>query len=257
MMVSGYNVWERNLIVTEGIASFGNLRRKAEDGHRPLYRLGNWKKLERSVDKIRKAKNWYGKDTETVLFVQATENELLRKELQKEADCCGLKIKVVEKGGKSVKSILQRSDVAPQLNCGDETCVLCKTKEDGRCGKENCGYKVYCMACKDQPNQQGKIVPAEMHGETSRSAKVRCGEHYAALKRGRNSNLFEHLTEVHSGDTTVEFGFEVTGVFQRDILARQLDEAMRIEKFGGTRLNDKEEWVQPASVTVGAYRTTY
>ena len=48
-----------------------------------------------------------------------------------------------------------------------------------------------------------------------------------------------------------------TGVFVKDVLGRQLDEARRIERFGGTRLNDKEEWVQPASVTVGAYRSQF
>ena len=257
MLTSGYNIWERNLIVTQGIASFKNLIKMSEEGKRPLYRLGSWKKLERNIDKIRKTKTWYGKDTETVLFVQATKNELLRKELQREADKCGLRVKVVEKGGKSLKSLLQRSDISPQMSCGYEDCVICKTKEDGRCGKENCGYKIYCKRCKTQLNPQGELVPAEMHGESSRCARVRCGEHYAALRRGKNSNLFEHVRDFHNGDESVEFGFEVTGLFQRDTLGRQLEEAMRIESFGGTRMNDKEEWVQPASITVGAYRTQY
>ena len=56
---------------------------------RPLYRLRSWKKLERNIDKIRKTKTWYGRKTETVLFVQATKNELLRKnynEKQKNMD---------------------------------------------------------------------------------------------------------------------------------------------------------------------------
>ena len=143
------------------------------------------------------------------------------------------------------------------MSCGYEDCVICKTKEDGKCGKENCGYKIYCKRCKTQLNPQGELVPAEMHGESSRCARVRCGEHYAALRRGKNSNLFEHVRDFHNGDESVEFGFEVTGLFQRDTLGRQLEEAMRIESFGGTRMNDKEEWVQPASITVGAYRTQY
>ena len=111
--------------------------------------------------------------------------------------------------------------------------------------------------CKLQENLQGILVPAEMHGESSRCARVRCGEHYSALKRGKNSNLYEHIMDYHNGDQTVQFGFEVTGLFQGDTLGRQLDEAMRIESFEGTLLNDKDEWVQPASVTVGAYRTQY
>ena len=50
------------------------------------------------MTKIKKTKNWYEKNTETVLFVQATANEVLRKELQKEADGSGLKIKVFFSG---------------------------------------------------------------------------------------------------------------------------------------------------------------
>ena len=213
--------------------------------------------IQKGIQKIKKSKSWYGKSTETVLFVQATPNEELRKKVQKEADKSGLRIKVCEKGGRTIRSLLQRSDVSPQMSCGDDQCVICKTKETGRCGKENCGYKIYCKVCRDIPNAEGKIIPAEMHGETSRSSKIRCKEHHNALKRKKNSNLYEHLVEMHGGDETVEFGYEVTGVFMRDVLGRQLDEARRIERFGGTRLNDKEEWVQPASVTVGAYRSQF
>ena len=255
MLKSGYNQWERSIIVSEGMACVNNIKEKAQNGERPLYRIGEWKKLERGIRKIKKS--WYGKTTETVLFVQATPNEELRKKIQKEADKSGLRIKVCEKGGRTIRSLLQRSDVSPQMSCGDDQCVICKTKETGRCGKENCGYKIYCKVCRDNPNAEGKIIPAEMHGETSRSSKIRCREHYNALKRKKNSNLYEHLVDMHGGDETVEFGYEVTGVFMKDVLGRQLDEARRIERFGGTRLNDKEEWVQPASVTVGAYRSQF
>ena len=257
MLKSGYNQWERNIIISEGMSCVANIKEKVENGERPLYRMGEWKKLERGIQKIRKGKSWYGKSTETVLFVQATPNEELRKQVQLEADKSGLKIKVCEKGGRTIRSLLQRSDVLPQMSCGDTECVVCNTKEEGKCRKENCGYKIYCKACKINPDTDGKIVPAEMHGETSRSAKVRCKEHYNALKKKKNSNLYEHLIEMHGGDESIEFGYEVTGVFVKDVLGRQLDEARRIERFGGTRLNDKEEWVQPASVTVGAYRSQF
>ena len=56
-------------------------------------------------------------------------------------------------------------------------------------------YKIYCKVCKVNPNTDVKVIPAEMHEETSRSAKVR-------------------------------------RVFIRDILGRQLYEARRIERDG-------------------------
>ena len=46
----------------------------------------------------------------------------------------------------------------------------------------------------------------------------------------------------------MDFGYKVDRNFQCDILGRQLDEAMRIESEPGTLLNDKREWVRPATV---------
>ena len=50
------------------------------------------------------------------MFVQATPKEILKKAVQSEAESIGLKIKVIEKGGRDVKSILQRSDIQPVTN---------------------------------------------------------------------------------------------------------------------------------------------
>ena len=66
-------------------------------------------------------------------------------------------------------------------------------------------------------------------------------------KKKKNSNLWEHCVEAHGG-REVEFGYKVDRNFQCDILGRQLDEAMRIESEPGTLLNDKREWVRPATV---------
>ena len=150
MLASGYNNFERDMIVTEGIASFKNIKAKVDQRKRPLYRKGDWNKLERCIEKKIKAKMWHGKENVSVLFVQATPNEELRKLLQKEAEKAGLKIKVIEKGGRSIKSMLQKSDIEPQKSCGDINCVICKTKETGLCEIENAGYNIYCKKCKQQ-----------------------------------------------------------------------------------------------------------
>ena len=47
-------------------------------------------------------------------------------------------------------------------------------------------------------NNKGRIIPAEMHEEIARTAKVRCSEHHAALIRKKNSNLWEHVEELHN-----------------------------------------------------------
>ena len=45
-----------------------------------------------------------------------------------------MKIKVVEKGAKPVKSTLKKSNVAPQLSCGVQACILCKCARPNEMG---------------------------------------------------------------------------------------------------------------------------
>ena len=92
-----------------------------------------------------------------------------------------------------------------------------------------------------------------MHGETNRSARVRCLEHRAALMRGDNSNLWEHCVSKHQGQLA-EFGYKVTRNFHRDSLLRQIDEAWRLENEEGSLLNDKMEFVKPFGIQLRATR---
>ena len=69
----------------------------------------------------------------------------------------------------------------------------------------------------------------------------------------KNSNLWEHARDVHNGEK-VEYGYKVDKAFKDDVLARQLDEAIRIAGEGGNLLNDKFEWVRPAGVAISINR---
>ena len=64
-------------------------------------------------------------------FVQATPGEVLRKSVQREAKLSEVKVKVVEKGGTDIKSLLQHSDVQPMKSC------------IGQCSVENVRYRVH------------------------------------------------------------------------------------------------------------------
>ena len=182
---------------------------------------------------------------DSVLFVQATPGEALKKGIQSVCDQSGLKLKVVEKGGRSMKQILQRSDVVMGGGCGRIDCIVCKSDSRGLCSKEGVGYMVWCPICEEDGH------PARMHGETGRCARVRIAEHFDAMDQGRSSNLREHCEDVHDGER-VEFACKVTRVFM-DPLTRQLEEAMRIRGETGVSLNDKDEWVRPAGVRVTAH----
>ena len=112
---------------------------------------------------------------------------------------------------------------------------------------ESVGFTVICKECEES---EARTV---MHGETGRCARVRCNEHYDALVRKKNSNLWEQCLEVNGGKT-VDFRFNVANTFVRDPLTRQLDEARRIlqeaSRTDSTIMNDKLEWVRPAGVAI-------
>ena len=174
--------------------------------------------------------------------------EVLRKEIQKIMDDSGFKVRVVEKGGRQLKSILQRSDVEPQQCCMDGECPVCLTSPKGLCQMESVGYRIWCKACEEVG------VEARMDGETGRTARLRCKEHMKALRsETESSNLREHCDLMHGG-VQVEFGCEVVSRFPGDPLSRQIEEAVRIDHQRGISLNDKAEFVRPASVRMTASR---
>ena len=255
MLSSGYTEHERRVIVKEGLARVTNLKAKVSSGKRPLYRKATWRKEERGIQKKLKAKRWAG-SAESVVFVQSTPNEILKRSIQEVANESAFKIRVVERGGRTLKSMLQKSDIIPNKKCWDNNCPVCTTEEKGLCCHENAGYSIQCLTCWNDPNKVDKSVKERkyvMHGETNRTARVRCLEHKSALLRRDNSNLWEHCVAQHSGQQA-EFGYKVTRGFHRDSLLRQIDEAWRLENEEGTILNDKLEFVKPFGIQLKATR---
>ena len=104
---------------------------------------------------------------QSVIFVQATPGEILKKEIEGVMKRCGFRINVVERSGRSVMSMLQRSDVDPQIHCFDRNCPVCVTEGKGLNRKEGVGYKIWCLPCKELG------VDVIMHGEIGRIAADR------------------------------------------------------------------------------------
>ena len=180
------------------------------------------------------------------MFVQATPGELLKKEISKIMHESRLKVRVVEKAGRSIKSLLQRSDVSSSAVCLDDQCPICLTSEKGKCEMEGVVYRIWCTVCEERG------VNASMYGETGRTGKIRCKEHRDALLDVRkSSNLRDHCDSHHNGEV-VRFGYEVKKTFPLHPLKRQLKEAILIDDHIGPSMNDKREWMRPASVRISA-----
>ena len=252
MLISGYSRKERSIIIDEGLARVRNIRERVEMGIRPMYRMATWRTNERAIEKCVKAKKWAG-NVQSVLFVQATPGEILRKKVQEVADTVGIRLRVLKQGGRSIKSMLMKSDIKSTQKCWDP---ICQTEEKGKCNKENSGYSIKCKTCWEDPGKKDEPINKRryvMHGETSRSARVRCKEHKAALGRKKNSNLWDHCVLEH-GSVEAEFEYRVERCFHRDSLMRQIEEADRLECEQGSLLNDKMEFVQPYGLQVKATR---
>ena len=244
LLLSGYSQKEREIIVSEGVSRYTNIVKQAEGGSRPLYRSSEWQREKRAISRLVKMKTWSKSDS--VIFVQATPGEILKREVSKVIRESGFKVKIVEKGGRNIRSLLQKSDVSPATHCFDDSCPLCMTEGKGKCEVESVVYKIWCPVCKAEG------VDVSMYGETGRTGKIRCKEHRNALyDLKKSSNLREHCQRVHGGEF-IDFSYSVVKTFPGDPLSRQLKEAMLIDDHSGPSMNDKREFVRPASIRIRA-----
>ena len=82
------------------------------EGKRPIYRPKGWNVVERKKEKIREKHNWSNRGGHIApIFVPPTSNGKLARELRYIAESeAGVLFKVVETGGRTIKSHVQKSD---------------------------------------------------------------------------------------------------------------------------------------------------
>ena len=122
-----------------------------------------------------KVGSWYLRGGyESVLFVHSTPHSILQKRYQSKVDRQSLWIRVVENAGRSVKSMVQRSD---QERCGRESRPMCTTGGKGSCGKKGITYSITCNNCAE------RTIVRVYHGETSKNAYTHEKMHSEDLDR--------------------------------------------------------------------------
>lgn len=173
------------------------------------------------------------------IFVQATKNgdmaRLLREEEEKIGRMTGWRFKVVERGGRSLKSLLTKSNIFSDQGCGRENCGACNCAEKPlNCRRRSIMYETSCLEC-----MKNGVPGAVYVGESARSAGERMTEHLDDAKaRRKDSHIFKHWQNQHGGATT-RFSFKIISFFSSP-LERQVAEAIRIERTGAERiLNSK------------------
>ena len=151
-----------------------------------------------------------------------------------------MKFKIIEIGGRTVKSILQKSNPTASRGCTDGRCLACipGSGEGGDCRGSSTNYEVECQLCPE--GRRSKYI-----GESSRNLFTRGLEHMEKYRNGHSSSFIKkHQEECHPGQMA-SFSAKVTGR-SKDCLTRQVIEAVQIRKSEFPVLNSKTEWHQPA-----------
>ena len=180
---------------------------------------------ENTREKIHQKKTWFSKQGKykSVFYVDATPNSLLAEKCQKILNKYDVRIKVMEKPGESIKSLLTKSNPFKKKGCGDNNCPICIRD----CGINYCEHYDLCNGKYD--------------GETGEAIKARFGEHLDEYRlRPQKSVMHAHSLEHHNG-TKVDFKVKVLGTCVGDPMLRQCMEAVAI-RDDEPSMNRKEEW---------------
>ena len=238
LQFSGYNKSFRFHTIASSIKAYNTLRTREDDGERPLYRPRSWNESERREEKSKKKNEWFQKDGEvTVLFVPPTPNSMLTKALRVVATKSEIKMRIAERSGTSLKRKLQRSNPFKPKNCDRDDCFICQTGGKGNCDAEGVTYNIECEWC------GVAVIEGEYIGQSSQNAYTRGKKHLSELdQKLEKSVLWKHARRKHDG-VIPDFRMNVTGVYRRDTMIRQISEAVRINEKGmGNLMNDKTEW---------------
>ena len=241
MRKAGYNEKYRESILTNAINIYTKKIEDEKNNVRPVYRNKNWKKDERRKDKENKRKNWATKNGHIApIFVPATPGGELARRMRRVAEKekkDGIHFNIIEIGGRTLKSELQKSNPTATPGCDKEDCLPCSNGrgKGGKCHANNVNYLIECLEC---PEQQRPIY----HGETSKNLYTRASQHLS-MRSHEESFMRKHEVETHEG-RKVKFGAKVTHT-NRDCMSRQIREGVSMRRSTQPLLNSKTEWFQP------------
>ena len=244
MMEAGYPVKYRKDTLDRALRIYDRMVQEDRNGIRPLYRPKEWNVVARRMEKDKKKNSWSTRGGHIApIFVPPTPSGELARALREIADNeaeAGIHFKIVETGGATVQSMLQKANPTETSGCENLQCVSCQS-ERGRGGNcRGCGinYQLECQLC---PEGSKSVYI----GESSRNLFTRGAEHLANYRnRNKNSFIMKHQNNVHQG-REAQYTAKVTAR-TRDCLSRQVREAVLIRRCQVPVLNSKTEWHQPA-----------
>ena len=232
LQFSGYSKADKIKIYKKSQSKFTERLNKDKEGLIPLHRSKFWNLNERKQHNNKQT--WYTKGGyKSTFFVEATPNEELKRKCESIIKNCGLKIKVLEKTGKSVKQHLVKSDPFKESKCADSRCPICASDKGLNCKMKDTVYK---HECADFENCKGVYI-----GETSDSIKERTLEHMQKChQKCKESAHYKHNLDKHKGEQK-PLSISILGRCPNDPMLRQCMEAVMIKDLN-PNMNSREEW---------------
>ena len=162
-----------------------------------------------ATDKKRKRQNSVGGNkpaelrTTTVLFTEFSRGGSLQKTikecLDKISPMLGFKVKVAEKGGTPLSSLLSNKDPWSGVECGRGSCRTCAQPGERKepCMRRNIVYESECSTCnppgtRKEADKEGlaerKGFPNLYVGESARSVAERASEHWRDVESAKEES---------------------------------------------------------------------
>ena len=175
---------------------------------------------------------WYkqGGKYDSVMFVEATPQSQLRKEVEKVLRKYKVKVKVVERVGTTVKRLLQKSNPFTPKDCGRDSCLICAEGCKVDCRMRGVVYELWCKECL-----------RKYRGQTGRAIYCRGKEH---VEDGDvDKKPLKRHKELFHGGQDVEVGCKVLSQCFGKPTRRMIHEAVLIDELeDGETMNSRREW---------------
>ena len=130
MMLCGYPEKYRIDTLNRALRIYDKMKEEDDNGTRPLYRPKDWNVVVRRKEKEKKKYDWSTRGGYVApIFVPPTPNSELANSLKVIADSeseAGVHFKIIETGGLSMRSVLQRSNPLETVGCDSPDCLPCE-----------------------------------------------------------------------------------------------------------------------------------
>ena len=232
LQFSGYSQGFRSMVTQSALNAYKIIKEKDENDIEPMYRSKAWDRINRDKKKNSKKSGWYKKGgVESVIFVPATPRSELKHRIDSNIRDKSLKIKVVERGGSTIKGLLTRDKQSRLVDKCD--CMVCSSGgKEGACRIEGAVYEIECKECNSR-----------YIGETGKNTYTRINQHIASgVNDTKDSIINRHQREKHEG-REVGYTAKVVKTYPKSAMRRQITESIYINKTPrNLRINNATEW---------------